>query len=76
MGGGPFQDPRQQGLVTGLATDMRMDVEQGGSLDQLERLLEYSDWLRLSLTGALRDYMMEDRFGRTVKGMQILYGAR
>jgi pullulanase len=71
LGGTPFQDPRQQGITTGLATDMRMDFDQGGTLDQLERLMEYSDWLRLSMVGGLRDYMMEDRFGRTVKGMQV-----
>jgi len=75
IGGTPFQDPRLQGVVTGLATEMRTDFDQGSTLDQLERLMEYSDWLRLSLAGGLRDFMMEDRFGRTVKGMQVLYGA-
>eukprot|EP00951_Prasinocladus_malaysianus_P013077 scaffold98265_cov48-Prasinocladus_malaysianus.AAC.2 len=51
MGGNPFMDPRHQGLVCGLATDPRTDVDQGSCLDQLERLLEYCDWLRLSLAG-------------------------
>ncbi len=75
MGGGPFMDPRQQGVATGLSTDMRIDVDQGGCLDQLEKLLEYSDWLRLSLVGALRDYTIVNRFGQRVRGVQVLYGA-
>uniref|UniRef100_A0A061RDX2 Alpha--glucosidase n=1 Tax=Tetraselmis sp. GSL018 TaxID=582737 RepID=A0A061RDX2_9CHLO len=75
MGGSPFLDPRLQGVATGLATDIRMDVDQGGCLDQLERLLEYSDWLRLSLAGAVRGFTMVDRFGKRVRGLQVLYGA-
>mmetsp|Transcript_1676 Transcript_1676/g.4831 ORF Transcript_1676/g.4831 Transcript_1676/m.4831 type:complete len:1182 (+) Transcript_1676:338-3883(+) len=76
MGGSPpFTDQRLQGIATGLSTDMRMDVEQGSCLDQLERLLEYSDWLRLSLAGGIRSFQMVDRFGKRVKGNQVLFGA-
>lgn len=71
MGGTPFSDPRMQGVVTGLSTDIRMDIKQGSCLDMLERLLEYSDWLRLSLAAGLRDYVMTDRFGKNSRGSQV-----
>jgi pullulanase-type alpha-1,6-glucosidase len=67
-GGGPFeQDPRLQGLATGLVTDPN-DVPQP---DAAERLSRYTDLAQLSLAGLLRTYEFRGASGQRVRGDQL-----
>ena len=73
-GGGPFDDPRVQGFATGLLTDSSDYTQQNSSqADQLSTLLHRSDWIRVGLTGNLRDYRFVDYTGATVAGAQVDY---
>ncbi len=76
-GGSPFTDERVQGFATGLATDSS-DYTNGntGQTDQVNTLLQYADWIRVGLTGDLRDYTFTDRTGATVKGSQVDYNGQ
>jgi pullulanase len=73
-GGSPFTDERVQGFATGLATDSsdytNSNITQS---DQHNTLLHNADWIRLGLTGDLRDYLLTDMTGTTVKGSQVDY---
>ncbi len=73
-GGGPFDDERVQGWATGLFTDPSTYTSQGTSTgDQLATLLHRTDWIRVGLTGNLRDYTFTDATGTTVTGGQLDY---
>jgi pullulanase-type alpha-1,6-glucosidase len=72
-GGGPFDDPRIQGFVTGLFTDPSDYAEQGDADEQLATLLQESDWIRLGLAGNLKTYRLVAADGRELTGEQILY---
>lgn len=73
-GGGPFDDERVQGFVTGLFTDQSTYTAQRTSLlDQKTTLLHRSDWIRVGLTGNLRDYSFVDSTGATITGAQLDY---
>ena len=73
-GGGPFDDPRVQGFATGLLTDSSSYTQQSSSrANQLSTLLHRSDWIRVGLTGNLRDYRFVDFTGTTVTGAQVDY---
>jgi pullulanase len=73
-GGGPFDDPRVQGFATGLLTEPSNYTQQNSSqANQLSTLLHRSDWIRVGLTGNLRDYRFVDYTGATVSGAQVDY---
>jgi pullulanase len=73
-GGGPFDDERVQGFATGLFTDASNYTTQSTSLaDQKATLLHRSDWIRVGLTGNLRDYSFVDALGKTITGGELDY---
>ena len=73
-GGGPFDDERVQGFATGLFTDPSNYTTQNTALaDQKATLLHRSDWIRVGLTGNLRDYAFVDALGATTTGGQLDY---
>ena len=76
-GGGPFSDERVQGFATGLFTDPS-DFTSGSTApaDQKSALLQESDWIRVGLTGGLRDYTFTDSSGATVTGAQVNYNGQ
>jgi pullulanase len=75
-GGGPFDGGSglisNQGFINGLWLDPNAlnTPPQDGQRDQLNR---YADWIRLGLTGTLRDYVFTDKDGQTRTGSQIDY---
>jgi pullulanase-type alpha-1,6-glucosidase len=71
-GGNPFDDPRLQGFATGLY--IAPNASETRSLDaQKSKLLDYTDWIRLTLAGNLRSYPIMRADGNTVNGEQVLY---
>ncbi len=76
-GGSPFTDERVQGFATGLLTDSS-DFTNGNTnpMDQKNQLLQYSDWIRVGLTGNLRDYTFMSSSGSTVTGAQVNYNGQ
>ncbi len=73
-GGSPFTDERVQGFATGLFTDPNAYTSSNTSQpDQQNTLLHNADWIRIGLTGNLRDYTFTDSTGTTVKGSQVDY---
>lgn len=76
-GGGPFSDERVQGFATGLFTDPSDFTDGGTSIaDQRSALLQESDWIRVGLTGGLRDYTFIDSSGAIVTGAQVNYNGQ
>ena len=71
-GGNPFSDPREQGFVTGLLTQPNM-AEQRSFDAQRALLYDYTDWIRLSLAGNLRDYTLVRSNGEMLSGAHLLY---
>jgi pullulanase-type alpha-1,6-glucosidase len=74
-GGGPFSGIQEQGFLTGLYYDPN-DSNQGSSSDQLNRLLQESDWVRTGLAGAIATYQLTDRNGNLVEARQIDYNGQ
>jgi pullulanase-type alpha-1,6-glucosidase len=74
-GGGPFGGLQEQGFATGLFNDPN-GTPQGSPAEQEERLMMQSDWIRVSLAGALADYMFIDRFGNAVMSSQVDYNGQ
>lgn len=73
-GGGPFdEDPRAQGLASGLFTDPNDSPANGDTGAQRDRLLHYGDLVKLGLAGNLRDYTFVGANGETVKGSEVDY---
>ena len=73
-GGGPFDDERVQGFATGELTDPSSYTMQNTSqAAQKADLLHRSDWIRVGLTGNLRDYSFVDALGATTTGGQLDY---
>jgi pullulanase-type alpha-1,6-glucosidase len=68
-GGGPFDDPRTQGFVTGLYYDPN---GMPGS-DSRAELLQRTDWVKVGLAGGLADFTFVDRFGNTVRADDVAY---
>jgi len=76
-GGGPFSDERVQGFATGLFTDPSSFTNSNtSSSDQQSQLLQESDWIRVALTGNLRDYTFINSSGATVTGAQVDYNGQ
>jgi pullulanase len=76
-GGSPFTDERTQGFATGLFTDPS-DFTNGSqpSGAQQSTLLQYADWIRVGLTGNLRDFTFINSAGQTVPGSAIDYNGQ
>ena len=73
-GGGPFGDVRVQGFATGELTDPSAYTSANvPTTAQLADLLHRSDWVRVGLTGNLRDYNFTDATGATITGGQLDY---
>ena len=68
-GGGPFDDPRVQGFVTGLGYDPN---GMPGS-DSRDELLQRTDWIKSGLAGGLADFSFIDRNGNDVRADQVPY---
>ncbi len=76
-GGSPFTDERVQGFATGLFTDSSTFTSQNvPQLGEKGQLLQYADWIRVGLTGNLRDYSFVDGAGNTVTGAQVDYNGQ
>lgn len=74
MGGSPFADPTFQGFITGLYTDPVPPKKPNSSTEDLECLEAYKTWLKLSMAGNLRDYVVTVPDGSRKKGSSIRYG--
>ena len=73
-GGGPFDDPRVQGFATGEFTDpSAYTLGNRSTPAQKADLLHRSDWIRVGLTGNLRDYSFTDSTGATTTGGKLDY---
>lgn len=72
-GGNPFNDPREQGFVTGLVLADNAN-EKRALEQQQERLDTYSNWIRLGLAGNLADYEITLANGDSARGDFIHYG--
>ncbi|HWG21376.1 MAG TPA: pullulanase-type alpha-1,6-glucosidase [Terracidiphilus sp.] len=76
-GGSPFTDERTQGFATGLFTDPSTFTNGSSSPgSQQGQLLQDADWLRVGLTGNLRDYSFTNSAGATVTGAQVDYNGQ
>jgi len=76
-GGSPFTDERVQGFATGLFTDPSDYTNQNlPPAGQQNQLLQYTDWIRIGLTGNLRDYSFPNSAGVTVTGAQVDYNGQ
>lgn len=71
-GGNPFGGQQEQGFITGLYTYPN-DQTPGTETEQLERLLLFSDQIRIALAGNLRDYTFTSADGEVVSGADVLY---
>jgi pullulanase len=75
-GGGPFNDVREQGFSTGLFTDPNPAYLIGDTPTQQAKLLLESDWIKVSLSGNLRDFTLTDRNGNVVPGSGVDYNGQ
>ncbi|CRK57908.1 Neopullulanase / Maltodextrin glucosidase [Alloactinosynnema sp. L-07] len=70
-GGGPFdEDPRVQGLASGLAGDLNGSPANG---DPAARLVNYSDLVKLGMSGNLADFSFRSTAGPVVRGRDVSY---
>ena len=74
-GGGPFSGLQEQGFLTGLYVDPNA-TDQGSLDQQLDKLLQHQDQIRVGLAGNLADYTFVDRNGETVTGSQVDYNGQ
>ncbi|HEU4405241.1 MAG TPA: pullulanase-type alpha-1,6-glucosidase [Polyangiaceae bacterium] len=72
-GGNPFGGLQEQGFINGLLTDPN-GHDQGG--DPREKLLLFSDHVRLGLAANLADYQLVDRHGDLVLGRDVVYNGQ
>jgi pullulanase len=75
-GGNPFGDLREQGFATGLFTDPNPGFNGGNPSAQLSQLLHEEDWIRVGLTGNLRDFTFTDSTGNVVTGGKVDYNGQ
>ncbi|MHB8194013.1 MAG: pullulanase-type alpha-1,6-glucosidase [Bellilinea sp.] len=71
-GGNPFDDPRLQGFTTGLYINSNA-AEARKPEAQLDKLLDYTDWIRLGLAGNLKNYILTRSNGSTADGAHVYY---
>ena len=74
-GGNPFDDPRLQGFSTGLAISPNA-VEARTLVAQQEKLLDYTDWIKIGMAGNLSAYTIVKANGDVVDGTRISYGGK
>ncbi len=74
-GGGPFSGYQEQGFATGLL-DTPNASDQGAPEDQREKLLLYSDQIRVGLAGNLKSYTLTNYLGEQVSGAQVPYNGQ
>jgi pullulanase len=70
-GGGPFNPVRDQGFITGLATDPNTESANTASLTA--QLLQETNWIQLGLAGNLKTYELVTADGKTLPGAEINY---
>lgn len=71
-GGNPFDDPRLQGFSTGLYLNPNAaEIREPDA--QLEKLLDYTDWIRLGLAGNLENYRIMRGNGSIADGAHVFY---
>ncbi len=71
-GGNPFDDPRLQGFSTGLFLDTNTsDPRTEGT--QKDKLLDYTNWIKLGMAGNLADFQLINAKGEAVDGAHVLY---
>ncbi len=75
-GGGPFDGGNgliaNQGFINGLWLDPNA-LNSPAPAWQRDQLNRYADWIRLGLTGTLRDFVFTDKDGNSKTGSQIDY---
>lgn len=74
-GGNPFGDYQKQGFINGLYYDPN-ETDQGTEAQQLARLLELSDHIRVGLAGNLADFSFIGADGSLTTGRQVLYNGQ
>jgi pullulanase len=74
-GGNPFDDFRLQGFSTGLLIDPN-DAEVRTQDDQLSKLQDYTDWIRIGMAGNLKNFQVIRADGEVVSATQVLYGGK
>ncbi|WP_167509813.1 pullulanase-type alpha-1,6-glucosidase [Corallococcus terminator] len=71
-GGGPFSGLQDQGFISGLLSAPN-STNQGTEAAQKEKLLLYGDWIRVGLTGNLKDYLHKVHTGEDQTGDKVDY---
>jgi pullulanase-type alpha-1,6-glucosidase len=74
-GGNPFDDPRLQGFSTGLGITPNA-VEIRTPEAQVEKLLDYTNWIKIGMAGNLSAYTIVKANGDLVDGAHVLYGGK
>jgi pullulanase len=74
-GGNPFDDFRLQGFSTGLLIDPN-DAEVRTQDDQLSKLQDYTDWIRIGMAGNLKNFQVIRADGEVVSATQVSYGGK
>ncbi|MDC0710497.1 pullulanase-type alpha-1,6-glucosidase [Stigmatella sp. ncwal1] len=70
-GGGPFDDTRYQGFISGLFYDPNGFAQ--GTSEPKTLLLQHMDRIRVGLAGNLRDYSFTSVEDKAVKGSEVSY---
>ncbi len=71
-GGNPFGGYQEQGFATGLYYDTN-DLDGRSEQQQLDKVLQFSDQIRIALAGNLADYRFISASGQEVAGSEIDY---
>ncbi len=71
-GGSPFGDILEQGFVTGLYFQPN-SAERRDARKQKSKMLDYADWIRISLAGNLQNYEIIRANGDKVSARLVLY---
>jgi pullulanase len=74
-GGGPFSGIQEQGFITGLFTDPNA-TNQGSASEQRDRLLFFTDVMKIGMAGNLTNYRFVDRLGNEVLGGQLQFNGQ
>ena len=74
-GGGPFGGLQEQGFINGLFTDPN-STDQGSTGEQRDRLLFYTDVMKIGMAGNLSSYVFQDRVGNNVAGGQFFFNGQ
>lgn len=74
-GGGPFSGISEQGFISGLFTDPNA-INQGTSTEQRERLLFYTDVIKIGMAGNLSNFRFIDRTGNEVSGGEFQFNGQ